>query len=267
MHQVRHSAGAGGGVIVAVFEAGVDASRGAGLSGRFADSAIEVPLIGRASNFNGNTQSLRSREDSFFKRLGSGLGAILRLVVPVLLLVTLGGASFVYAGTPAPLAYAQPWLNIGLLVLPLTFLAIHLTGRRYGAGYAFAQVVLAYAAIFGAAFYFRDAIQQVLNENHVAPRIILGFAAGLFVAHLTAIFLFDRFRGPRWWQAPLVASLFGGLVLSLIAFPTSYAGTGIDWTGRMLDYMGVTSMAALLLILPYWMMRSLVPPRSGFGGY
>jgi len=228
---------------------------------------MEASRTGRASNSAGYAHGPVPKDDSFFKKLRRGLGAILRLFVPVLLLVTLGGASFVYAGTPAPLAYAQPWLNIGLLVLPLTFLAVHLTGRRYGAGYALAQVILAYAAIMGALFWARDDIQRLLSESHVSFRIIAGFAAGLFFAHVIAVFLFDRFRGPRWWQAPLVASLFGGIVLSLIAFPAAYAGTGIDWTGRMMDYMGVTSTAALLLVLPYWVMRPWVPPRSGFGGY
>jgi hypothetical protein len=29
----------------------------------------------------------------------------------------------------------------------------------------------------------------------------------------------------------------------------------------------VTSIAAVLLVIPYWTFRPLVPPRSGFGGY
>ncbi len=252
---------------MAVFEAGVGAHRSANFSDRFAEGVVQAPRIERASDLVVNARSYHPKKDSFSSKLRRVFSAILRLFVPVLLLVTLGGASFVYAATPAPLTYAQPWLNIGLLVLPLTFLAVHLTGRRYGAEYAFAQVVLAYAAIGGASFYMRDGILQVLNKNHISLRVIAGFLSGLFLAHVLAIFLFDRLRGPRWWQAPLIASLFGGLVLSLVAFPSAYAGTGIDWTGRMLDYMGVTSAAALLLILPYWVMRPLVPPRPGFGGY
>jgi hypothetical protein len=97
--------------------------------------------------------------------------------------------------------------------------------------------------------------------------MVVGFAGGLFVAQMIAIFLFDRLRGPRWWQAPLMASLIGGIALSLIAFPVSFAGTPIDWSARMLDYMAVTSFAAVALTVPYWMLRSLVPPRPGFGGY
>lgn len=205
-------------------------------------------------------------EAGVVKRIAHTLAAFARLVIPILLLATLGGASFVYAGTPAPVL-TQPWMNVGLLVLPLTFLAVHLTSRRYGAGYAFAQLILTYAAGTALAVFGAPYLTLALGQQHVASREIVGFAAGLFVAHLVAIFLFDRLRGPHWWQAPLFASLIGGVVLCLVAFPVSYLGTDIDWTGRMLDYMAVTSIAAVLLVIPYWTFRPLVPPRSGFGGY
>ena len=200
------------------------------------------------------------------KRIGQGLAAFARLLIPVLLLITVAGASFAYAGVPAPVL-SQPWMNLGLLLLPLTFLAIHLTSRRYGATYAFAQVVLAYGAVIALAVFAQPYLTMALGQSHAALREIVGFAAGLFVAHVVSIVVFDGLRGPRWWQAPLFASLIGGLVLCAIAFPASYAGTGVDWSSRMVDYMGVTSMAALLLIIPYWTLRGLVPPRPGFGGY
>jgi len=251
---------------VSVYEAGVSAGHSAG-AGRFAANIADAGLrVGRAAEFVEGARLPAAHEPGVFQRIGHGLGALARLVVPVLLLATLGGASFVYAGTPSPLTI-QPWLNLGLVVLPLTFLAVHLTSRRYGMAYAFAQLVLTYAAGISLAFLGQDQVRFVLGEQHAALREIAGFAAGLFFANVIAIFLFDRLRGPRWWHAPLFASLFGGIVLSLIAFPVSYAGTGIDWGSRMLDYMALTSVAAALLIVPYWLLRPLVPPRPGYGGY
>lgn len=205
-------------------------------------------------------------EPGLLKRAGRLLGAFARLLVPIVLLATLAGASFAYAGTPSPIPL-KAWMNLGLLLLPLTFLAIHLTGRRYGAGYAFAQIVLTYSAVVALAVFGRDYVTMLLGVRHAPLREIAGFGAALFVAHTVSIIVFDGLRGPRWWQAPLFASLIGGIVLCLIAFPATYLGTGIDWTGRMLDYMAVTSVAAVLLVIPYWTLRSLVPPRSGFGGY
>jgi hypothetical protein len=212
-------------------------------------------------------RSYGSHEPSFLGRIGMAIGAFLRLVIPVVLLATLGGASYVYAGVPAPVFVEHPWLNMGLLVLPVTFLAVHLTSRRYGAGYAVAQVILTFVAVIALAYFGRDQIIAALGDQRMPLRMIAGFAAGLFIAQMIAIFLFDRLRGPRWWQAPLMGSLIGGIALSLIAFPASFAGTPIDWSARMLDYMAVTSLAAIVLIIPYWALRSLVPPRSGFGGY
>ena len=248
---------------VSTYEAGVGRSAGAG---RYAvDLSEEGPRIGRVSNYV--DRSYGSHEPSFLGRIGMAVGAFLRLVIPVVLLATLGGASYVYAGVPAPVFTDRPWLNMGLLVLPVTFLAVHLTSRRYGAGYAVAQVFLTFLAVATAAYFGRDQITAALGDQRVSLRMIAGFAAGLFVAQMIAIFLFDRLRGPRWWQAPLMASLIGGIALSLIAFPASFAGTAIDWSGHMLDYMAVTSLAAVLLVIPYWVLRPLVPPRSGFGGY
>ena len=248
---------------MSTYEAGVGRTAG---TGRYAvDLSDEAPRIGRMSHYA--DRSYGSHEPGFLGRLGAAVGAFVRLVIPVVLLATLGGASYVYAGIPAPILTDIPWLNVGLLVLPVTFLAVHLTSRRYGAGYAVAQVLLTFAAVAAAAYFGRDQITAALGEQRVPLRMIAGFAAGLFVAQMIAIFLFDRLRGPRWWQAPLMASLIGGIALCLVAFPASFAGTQIDWTGHMLDYMAVTSVAAVLLVIPYWMLRPLVPPRSGFGGY
>ena len=251
--------------VVSVYEAGVGAGRRSS-AGRFAvDLSDEGPRTGRMSDFVQRGHAFR--EHGYLGRIGMLLGAFLRLVIPIVLLATVSGASYVYAGSPAPAFVAQPWLNLGLLVLPVTFLAVHLTSRRYGAGYALAQVLLTFVAVAALSYFGRAQITQALGEQHAPLREIAGFAAGLLVAQLVAIFLFDRLRGPRWWQAPLMASLLGGIALSLVAFPASFAGTQVDWSGRMLDYMAVTSVAAVLLVIPYWILRPLVPPRPGFGGY
>src|SRR5665213_182460 len=149
--------------VVSIYEAGVAGSRSAGV-GRYAvELADDGPRIGRMSDFMDRP---RSHELNFLGRIGAVLGAFLRLVIPVVLLATLGGASYVYAGTPAPVFSDQPWLNLGLLLLPLTFLAVHLTSRRYGAGYALAQVVLTFAFVAAAAFLGREQIIMALGEQH-----------------------------------------------------------------------------------------------------
>jgi uncharacterized PurR-regulated membrane protein YhhQ (DUF165 family) len=197
--------------------------------------------------------------------------AISRLVFPVLLLATIGAAAFIYGGEPVR------WLGdpdvggksftTGLLALPLTFFVVQLTNRRYGAGYAFGQVLVTGILALAAGIYARDDL--TLLRSGIVPdfRLMAAFGGALFSAHCVAIFVFDRLRGPQWWQAPLFASLLGGIVLASSAYPAAYAGTAVLWVEPMFAYMGVAAAAALGMVVPYWMLRSLIEPLSGFGGY
>jgi len=234
-------------------------------SGIRADRVIGEQRLAASTEAFGSSYSRfgRGQERGFGRTLLGGVAALLRLVIPVVLLLAIGATTVAYANQSAAVL-GHPWMSLGLAALPVTFLAVHLTNRRYGPSYAFWQVILAWlvagAVVVGGA------------ENSLAPipaltRDAIGFASGLFVAQMIAIFVFDRLRGPRWWKAPLFASLFGGLVLCLVAFPSAYFGTGVNWTSRMIDYFTWTSILSLILLVPYWMMRGLVVPKSGFGGY
>ena len=78
--------------------------------------------------------------------------AVLRTVIPVLALCAALAAIYLYMDTPLPYFAEQKarWLTVSHLLLPLAFLTIHLTNRRYGPAYAFAQIVLALAALAAA---------------------------------------------------------------------------------------------------------------------
>lgn len=209
---------------------------------------------------------------------GSGVGeavvgffmAIVRLIVPVLLLLSLGAAAFVYGDAQAPMLSEMTeghWLTLGLVLMPLTFFAIQLTNRRYGAGYAFGQIVIAWTIAL-ATLPLTQGDLATLRENVTpAMRDVAAFGGALFLAQLVSVFMFDRLRGPRWWKAPLFSTLFGGLVLSLVAFPAAFAGTSVDWTSHMGAYLGLMAGASVALLIPYWIMRPVVQPLSGFGGY
>ncbi len=195
----------------------------------------------------------------------------MRLVVPVFLLLTAGAAAFLYSNQPAAwlgnIDVGSAPLSLGLVFLPLSFLVVHLTNRRYGAGYATAQVVGAWLIAFGSLPYTQNDLSMLHNGALPDMRLVVGFGGALFLAQLVSVFVFDRLRGPQWWQAPLIASLLGGIALCLIGYPLAYAGTDVAWTHPMLSYMGVTAAAAIVMVVPYWMLRSVVTPLSGFGGY
>lgn len=197
--------------------------------------------------------------------------AFARLFFPVVLLVTAGAAALIYGNHPARwLGYAdvggEPFVT-GLVALPLTFLIVQLTNRRYGAAYAVVQALGAVAAAIGIALYASNEVVFMRGSPLPDSRVIAGFGSGLFVAQMISIFAFDRLRGPQWWQAPLVSSLLGGAALCFIAYPVAYFGTGVDWFGPMTTYLGVNAMASVLMLLPYWLLRPVIAPIAGFGGY
>jgi uncharacterized PurR-regulated membrane protein YhhQ (DUF165 family) len=152
-------------------------------------------------------------------------------------------------------------------MVPLTFFVIALTSRRYGAAHAFAQVLIAWAAGIALIWFGTADLPQLAGRPLPAVNVITGFGAGLLLGQLFSVAVFDGTRGPRWWTAPLFALLFGGLLLALLAFPLSYMGTSVDWIARLGTYAGIMSASAVLLLVPYWLLRPLVPPQSGFGGY
>lgn len=253
------------------FEAGVRANPRIGVSrygGGVADARSPrfrqpIEVIGRAY------EPRPAAGPGTARRLALVVGALLQLVLPVLLLIALGAVSFLYGDRSVTWlgAASAGWLTLGHLIVPLTFFAIHLTNRRYGAAYAFAQTVLAWvlgvAALRAAQSDLPALAGRALPDLHEA----LAFGGALLIGQIFSVLVFDRTRGPRWWQAPFFASLSGGILFCLIAFPLAYIGTEVDWFGPMLTYAGIMAAAGLLLLVPYCLLRRIVPPMSGFGGY
>ena len=189
---------------------------------------------------------------------------VVRLTLPVILLLTLGTACLLYCDMPVATSggsMGRP-LSLGFALVPLTFFAIHLTSRRYGAAAALGQV--------GAAWLLGLAgLPALLATMPWVPetRVVTGIGAGLFAGHLLAVAVFDGVRGPTWWKAPLFATVLGGLVLCLVGFPLAFAGTASPWPLEMLRYLEFNAAAAVALLVPYGLLRPFLPPTSGFGGY
>ncbi len=254
---------------MSIFESGVRDGRrtvGVGIAANTADAErVRRPIdrIGRAH--------MARPQDRSRGPVGEMFLALLRLIFPVFLLVTASAAALIYGSEPAVWLGAadvggKPF-DTGLLALPLILFIVQLTNRRYGAGYAFTQVLAGVAAVIAVAIYAGDDLMLLRGAPLPAQRLLLSFGSGLLVAQLFSIFVFDRLRGPQWWQAPFFASLFGGIALTLVAYPAAYLGTGAEWLVPMMTYMGVTIAAAIVLLVPYWLLRGMIAPLPGFGGY
>ncbi|MBV9990427.1 MAG: VUT family protein [Alphaproteobacteria bacterium] len=206
------------------------------------------------------------RRESAWSRIGDGLRAAARLIVPVAVLLMAFVAVYLYLDTPVP-ALGSSWLSLGHLLVPCCFLSVHLTNRRYGPSYAFAQVVLALAAAVAFIMFAVPRLGDVVPFRIVPElRIAFAFGGAFLGASFLSIVVFDGARGPRWWTAPLFGLLSGVVLFCLIYYPAAYAGAA-EWTAKMLTHMEWLSGIAILLLIPYWSLRAIVRPMPGFGGY
>jgi uncharacterized PurR-regulated membrane protein YhhQ (DUF165 family) len=223
----------------------------------------------RASDAAWPVRAAYRRRVTAWDRLGEALRAVGRLIVPVLVLLLSFAAIYLYLDTPVRISGIQnaDWITVGHLLPAFSFLAVHLTNRRYGPAYAFAQVVVALAA--AAAFATFAAPRLVAFSTFNLPldgRLTLAFAAAFFGASFVSIVIFDGWRGPRWWIAPLLGMVSASALFCLIYYPAAYYGLA-PFTDRMLLHMELLLVVAVAMIVPYWMLRRLVRPLPGFGGY
>lgn len=253
---------------MSIFESGVRDDRRA-VGARFVSGVADAERMRRPVERIGRAHVPRHAEGGrgAFGEMIVGIG---RLFFPIALLVTAAAAALIYGDAPARFlgdidVGGKPF-DAGVLALPLTLFIVHLTNRRYGASYAIVQLLGATAIVIAAAIYGRDDLMLLRGTALPASRVIVAFGCALFLAQLVSIFVFDRLRGPHWWQAPLVASTLGGVVLALIAYPAAYLG-GALWLAPMFSYMGVAAVTGFLMLVPYWLLRAIIAPLPGYGGY
>lgn len=210
------------------------------------------------------------RRESFWHRVLKSLAVAGRLFLPVALLLTALASVYLYLDTnvPALTGTEGAWLTGGHLLVPAGFFVIALTNRRYGPGLASAQVAIAMAAALAVVFFAPNAFRGALPAtNAPTPRVLGAFGLAFFAASMLSIVAFDATRGPRWWTAPFTSAIAAAIVFAAIFCPSAYAGVSPDWMQHMLVYGGALASAGMVLLIPYWMLRPLVPPLSGFGGY
>jgi uncharacterized PurR-regulated membrane protein YhhQ (DUF165 family) len=216
------------------------------------------------------SQAFYGRRDTFWSRLGDIFRVAGRLILPVVTLLLAFAAVYLYLDTPATMlvgAQDGKWLTIGHLLLPFSFLTVHLTNRRYGPSYAFAQVVLAQALGTAFALYAVPGLKAIVPFNFIPEmRVALAFGGAFLGASFISIIVFDGSRGPRWWIAPLLGMASAVTLFCLIYYPAAYAGVA-PFGHQMLLHMEMMAAIAVLMIVPYWLMRPVVRPLPGFNGY
>jgi uncharacterized PurR-regulated membrane protein YhhQ (DUF165 family) len=206
------------------------------------------------------------RQETWLEKIGAAIGAVVRLAVCTLVLCVWLAATFLYRDTAVNVFGIGTSLAYALV--PIGFYCVSMTNRRYGPAYAFAQVVTALALAAGLVLFARDALAQIIPlDSAPTLRETAAFGSAFLLASFVSIVAFDGARGPHWWMAPLIGFLAAAIVFATIFFAVLFTGTGKAWLGDCIAYMGLIAGEGLLLLIPFWAMRRMVPPVAGFGGY
>jgi uncharacterized PurR-regulated membrane protein YhhQ (DUF165 family) len=231
---------------------------------RHAKDAVWPPK-GRA--YGGEAPDLRAR-------MARPLRITSRLALPVTLLIVLLGSAYLFTDAllllpGAPHLVQNAMLAISDLILPIAWFALHLTNRRYGAPYAFGQLVAGFGVIIAVALINPGDIDNWINTTPALSwRAMAAFGVSFLFANVIAITFFDAWRGPRWWTAPLAASFAASLVFSVVYYPAAFAGgQDVAWADSALVHFGVFFAESLLLLVPYYLLRPAMRPLHGMNGY
>lgn len=100
-------------------------------------------------------------------------------------------------------------------------------------------------------------VAVVLSIWLATPRIAIASGCAFLVAQMLDVSIFDRLRRSVWWQAPLISSLIGSLIDTLIFFGLAFAPAFgmLDFGGKdgslgfAVPFLGVGAPVALWISL------------------
>ena len=206
------------------------------------------------------------RRDGFGRRIVEAVAAVLRLIVPVLVLLGCVSGVYLYRDTPVPLeSFGLQGITASHLFVPVSFFCVFMTNRRYGPAFAFAQVVITSAIVVAMSLFGSDTVKTALAVDPVPVREAAAFGGAFFVASFVSIVVFDAARGAYWFTAPLFGFISAAIVFPFAFFP--FAGISVSWLADAVQFAGLVAGEGLLLLIPFFFLRRIIAPMSGFGGY
>ena len=158
--------------------------------------------------------------------------------------------------------YGQ-WLTWGAFTYPLAFLVTDVMNRAYGA--AAARRVVLVGFIVGLICSLIGT--QIMGEFGplVTVRVAIGSGLAFFVAQMLDVSIFAALRGSTWWRAPLISTLVGSTLDTVIFFGIAFSGalsfihpaTDVSWASDILPLLGSGPEAPLWVSLAVadWMVK------------
>jgi queuosine precursor transporter len=163
-------------------------------------------------------------------------------------------------------------LTWGAFTYPVAFLITDLTNRQFGP--TIARRVMLAGFVVGIAMSFFSSV----------PRIAIASGAAYLAGQLLDIALFNRLRRQAWWRAPLVGSLLGSLLDTVMFFSLSFASVFVflgentpyaveqapilgvfavqapRWISWAIGDFSVKLIVGLVMLLPYGALMNVLKP-------
>jgi uncharacterized PurR-regulated membrane protein YhhQ (DUF165 family) len=105
----------------------------------------------------------------------------------------------------------QDILTWGAFTYPFAFLVTDLANRRHG------------LQVARNAVYAGFAVAVVLSILLSTPRIAIASGTAFLIAQLLDAQIFDRMRRQAWWQAPLISTLVGSTIDTVVFFSLAFS--------------------------------------------
>jgi uncharacterized PurR-regulated membrane protein YhhQ (DUF165 family) len=170
-------------------------------------------------------------------------------------------------------------LTWGAFTYPVAFLVTDLSNRRFGPAAARTVVVAGFA------------VAVVLSIWLATPRIAIASGSAFLAAQLLDVAVFDRLRAQAWWRAPLISTVAGSALDTIIFFGLAFAApfavldTGLGredgslaflvpflggeaplWVSLAFGDLCVKLAMGLALLAPYGAMLSVLRPETAAKG-
>ena len=155
------------------------------------------------------------------------------------------------------------WLTWGAFTYPLAFLVTDVMNRVYGEKPA--RMVVLCGFVVGVICSLIGT--QIMGEFGplVTLRIALASGSAFLVAQLLDVSIFSALRGGQWWRAPLVSTLVGSAVDTILFFTIAFSAAltwiepanDVSWAGEPLPLLGIGPVVPLWvsLALADWLVK------------
>jgi hypothetical protein len=137
-------------------------------------------------------------------------------------------------------------LTWGAFTYPVTFLVTDLANRFFGK--EFAKKIVFFGFVVGIALSFILTFEEF---NLILLRIVIASGAAFLAGQLLDIRVFDILRNKLWFIPPIVSSILGSILDTVIFFSIAFYGTDSSWVILALGDLAVKLVVDFAMLLPF----------------